>query len=336
MFKFKKRIAVLLAATMVLGSTVTVFADDVPGTQTLNATGASEGHVERRIANVVLPTVSGAAFNYTIDPERLVKETNGEKYAGVTFTDDAKAKGVYFLVDTNEYDNKTAAEDKFKFTNKSTFPIDVTVEVKAKDATADTDIALVSKNAIASATDASLYLGLKVGSEEFVPVLKDEPASITVSVNAVKDNFKTTVSGNKYVYAERTTGLTDWLTTSFQIEGETTDGNKGEGPQIAKDTTAPALEITWKWAENGAPTSYVSDTTISGTNNVLTLTLPEGITVSSVKCKTATTDYAVLPTARYTVANGKITFVKETVNAFSGGNFKIVYSDGHEDELTIQ
>lgn len=251
MFKFKKRIAVLLAATMVMGSTVTVFADGVPGTKTLNATGASEGHVERKIANVVLPTVSGAAFNYTIDPERLVKETNGAKYDGVTFTEDAKAKGVYFLVDTNKYDNKTAAEDKFKFTNKSTFPIDVTVEVKAKDATADTDIALVSKNAIASATDASLYLGLKVGSEEFVPVLKDEPASITVSVNAVKDNFNTTVSGNEYVYAEKTTGLTDWLTTSFQIEGETTDGYKGVGPQITKDTTTPALEITWKWAENG-------------------------------------------------------------------------------------
>ena len=297
MFKFKKRIAVLLAATMVMGSTVTVFAEGVPGTQTLNATGASEGHVERKIANVVLPTVSGAAFNYTIDPERLVKETEGAKYDGVSFTDDAKAKGVYFLVDTNKYDNKTAAEDKFKFTNKSTFPIDVTVEVKAKDATADTDIALVSKNAIASATDASLYLGLKV----------------------VKDNFKTTVSENKYVYAEKTTGLTDWLTTSFQIEGETTDGNEGAGPQIAKDTTAPALEITWKWAENGV--AAATELTGSSDSTYYRVTLASAVTGISDITNLKVNDVALSSGTSLNGTNDTLKLTKSAVQTALGSSW---------------
>jgi hypothetical protein len=251
--KFKKRIAVLLAATMVLGSTVTVMADSVPGGGSATGAGTSEGHLEREIGNVVLPTsISANAFNYTIDPERLVNETNAALHTGATFAGTSKTDGVFFLVDTDKYDSKT---NEYEVTNKSTFPIDVTVKIAAPAEAAATDIALVSENALTGAKAPGLYLGLKMGatpaSAEAVPVAYGKPAESTVSVNAVTANFEASVSNNKYVYKEKATA-SGWLSTKFYVEGKTTNGANGaEGLQIADDTTAPTLTVTWSWKKYG-------------------------------------------------------------------------------------
>ena len=97
MQKFKRFMAVALAATMVIGSSVTAFAEDDPYSST--GTGSNEGHVDKHVISVTLPTVPAGStpFSYTVDPERLVTETNGARYGTTTFTNDAKSAGVYFL-----------------------------------------------------------------------------------------------------------------------------------------------------------------------------------------------------------------------------------------------
>ena len=67
MRKTKRMLAVALAATMVFGSSITAFADEPVTSGGTNGAGASEGHVDEELINVVLPTVpSGSTpFAYT-------------------------------------------------------------------------------------------------------------------------------------------------------------------------------------------------------------------------------------------------------------------------------
>lgn len=97
MRNIKKVVALALAATMVMGSSLTAFAADDPHSST--GAASNEGHVDKHVVKVTLPTVAEGStpFNYTIDPERLVNETSGSRYGTTTFTDDAKRDGVYFL-----------------------------------------------------------------------------------------------------------------------------------------------------------------------------------------------------------------------------------------------
>ena len=118
MQKFKRAMAITLAAMMVIGSSVTAFAADDGHSST--GTGSSEGHVDKHVISVTLPTVpaNSTPFNYTVDPERLVTETNNARYDGTTFTDNAKRDGVYFLNTTGATeDTYTAAtvEDEDTF-----------------------------------------------------------------------------------------------------------------------------------------------------------------------------------------------------------------------------
>lgn len=347
--KLKKKIAVLLTATMVLGMTVTAFADsNVPGGGSATGAGGSEGHLDREIGNVVLPTtVSANAFDYKIDPERLVNETSGAIYeTGTNFTNDAKSKGVYFLTSAKNYDYKTNSYD---VENKSTFPIDVTVEVAVPEKGAN-DIALVSENGIADAQAAktpALFLGLNLGgAAKSEPVLYGTSAKKTVSVNTVPGNFHATVSTNsttgkkEYKY-EEVASPSAWQKTSFYIEGLTTNGASGaEGLQITKDTTAPNLTVTWKWKKYGAASGYLASSEITSSNPTVNMTLPEGVSVTSVtlyKASALTTPVSLSQTQHYTKTATSITFKGDQLAAWgTGSKITIKFSDNKTEDLTVK
>lgn len=111
----KRFLAMGLAATMVLGSSLAVFADDSTSGGSTGA-GSTEGHVDEHVISVTLPTVADGEtpFNYTVDPERLVDATDGTRYGSVSFTEDAKENGVYFLTKTE------ATEDTYEEVDKTT------------------------------------------------------------------------------------------------------------------------------------------------------------------------------------------------------------------------
>ena len=341
--KFKKRIAVLLAATMVLGSTVTVMAYPVPDSGSATGTGTSEGHLNREIGNVVLPTtVSENAFSYTIDPERLVSETNGAKHSGATFAGTSKADGVFFQTADNTYDSKT---NEYEVVNKSTFPIDVTIKVAAPAEAAATDIALVSANALTGATTPGLYLGLKVGatpsSETAVPVLFGTPAEKTLSVNAVKNNFEASVSNNAYVYQEKANVADNtWQRTKFLLEGKTTNGADGaEGLQIASNTTAPTLTVTWSWKKYGASSITVTPSSMSTAAKSATISGVDGLTLTKAEVvKKDASKVTLTSGTQYTYSNKvfSIPSGKEALlNSATYAKFVLTYSDGTTVDIPI-
>ena len=289
MRKFKRGVAIALAAAMVFGSSLVTFAaGETSGEST--GTGSSEGHVEQKKTNVVLPTLAeGAAspFTYTMDPEGLVSGTDHAKYENAEFPTTGDT-GVYFnngqksdSDTTIVYANTSTA---LQAVNKSSHAIELTV--KAEAVTAATDIPLVAKDAIATATEASLYLGLIVNAEAAVAVTADTAAAKTVTVAGTPANFKVAATADKsgYEYRELTlaeyqaldgnSGKTQndldatWQRATFKLEGSTTTDKA-----ITSATTAPSVKVTWSWVD---PTANAAPSIATTTYNDVNLGSAEG------------------------------------------------------------
>lgn len=92
--KNQKLIALILASTMVAGSSMMAIAADQTGNTT--STGTLIPHLDREIIDVTLPTNTTTVFNYNIDPERIINDANklvdGSTVTNVT----PNENGVYF------------------------------------------------------------------------------------------------------------------------------------------------------------------------------------------------------------------------------------------------
>ncbi|HBN55713.1 MAG TPA: hypothetical protein DD414_02970 [Lachnospiraceae bacterium] len=105
--KRKKIIALVLAMTMVAGSSLTVFAADT-NTGDATGTGTLIPHLDKDVITVTLPTSAQTAnvFDFTVDPEQLIKDAAKMKDGtAVTGNDD----GVYFTNAGTAAVNGTAA-----------------------------------------------------------------------------------------------------------------------------------------------------------------------------------------------------------------------------------
>lgn len=254
MRSMRKGMAVALAATMILGSTLTVSATGGTGTtpndvatssNSGSATGAGTavGHLEKKVTNVILPTDGDTTtFKYTIDPERLIQDTDGAGVSGVTLPAKDTDTGVYFMTDANKYENASKA---LTVTNKSSHGIKLTVTAEASNET--TNIPLAEKEDIAG-TDAKLYLGLKLGDK--TEAVSSTKVSVDTSIAGIPENFATTFENGNYEYkeiADGTTGKQAWKTASFNMEGACTAAT------ITSDLTAPTVTVTWKFEEATGP-----------------------------------------------------------------------------------
>lgn len=250
MCKSKKFMAIALVATMVFGSSLTAFAADPVTSGGSDGAGASEGHLEKKVVKVVLPTTEGTTpFNYTMDPERLIQETEAAKYAeGTTFPAAEGDKGVYFLTGEKTYANTS---NTLQAINKSSCAIKLTVSVKATQNTAK-DIELATSSTVATQDAPNLYLGLKVGSDTKVVKKAEQADTVEKIIAGVPGNFETAVvtnEGNEKVYTYREKAdATTWKAMNISMEGAVSN------LPIAADVTAPTVNVTWAYeeAESGA------------------------------------------------------------------------------------
>ena len=244
MRKTKRMLAVALAATMVFGSSLTAFADEPVTSGGTDGSGTSEGHVEKELINVVLPTVPAGStpFAYTMDPERLIQETEAAKYAEGTVFPEEDDTGVYFLTAENTYANTS---NTLQAINKSSCPITLTVKVKTTQNTAK-DIALATSSTVATTGTPNLYLGLTVGGA--TTVISAEEQTITKNIAGVPSNFEVAVQTNaetgakSYVYQEKASATT-WKAMNLSMEGAVSN------LAIESDTTAPTVSVTWSYAK---------------------------------------------------------------------------------------
>lgn len=356
--KMKKGLVAVLAASMVVGSSLTAFAEDtVPTTGGATGAGSSEGHVTKEKTNVVLPTDSDiTTFAYKMDPERLIQETAAGKYEeGTVFPAQASDTGVYFLVGDKQYANTSKT---LQAINKSSCNITLTVEVQATTAATDIDLATSST---VSTTDPELYLGLKVGNDtETVSATK---ATVKKVIPGNENNFETAVVGGAYVYREKADATT-WKAMNINMTGAVS------ALEIEDTTTAPQVSVTWSWAktvtadgnaatdvvdytvtppapEDAAPSLTDEDTTyeaVADTDIEIGLSLgagdsaAEGIaSLTFVAPNGATRPVA---TSDYSYANGKLTLKAAAVNGFMGTTqnsrtYTITFDDSAPTVLTF-
>lgn len=352
--KLKRIFAVAMATTMVLGMSMTAFAEPVTsGTQ--DGTGAPEGHVDKSLVNVVLPTVPAGTFNYTMDPERLIQVTSHEKYAeGTVFPDAADDTGVYFLVGENEYAN---ASKEMQVINKSSDA--VKVDVKVKVTTADTDIPLATATLTDSETAAKLYLAAVVGegANAETKILNTSEQTVTKKLAGNPDNFEIVVEDNdgtkSYAYKQKTAGLTAWKALKFSVKGAVT-----KDLPIASTTTAPTITLTWSYGavgevtdetgvgtatEDSAPSIATTAYDLTaGTDIVITTSFGSGSLAATSITGVENTDGSALSETSYTISSNvltmKSTWVDKVLSKMNTGDtktYKVVFNDGTKISVTF-
>lgn len=238
----KKLMTAILVTTMVMGSTLTAFAADTDKSGGTSGSGTSEGHLEKVVESMILPTVpaDSSPFAYTMDPERLIQETSGKKYPeGSVFPEKDSDTGVYFQTGDKTYANKS---NKLQAINDGSCDVTLTVKVKATASAGGKDITLATSSTPAATGTPELYLGLAVGKAT-PSVVSATEATITKTIAGTPGNFEVTVDENKdYVYQKKSDATT-WKAIDISMEGSVSK------LAIPDGTTAPTVDVTWEYAK---------------------------------------------------------------------------------------
>ena len=247
----KNVVTLTLAAAMVLGSTMTAFADGGGTT----GTGSSTGHVNTEILNVVYPTIDGDAtpFAYIMDSERLIRTTGKYKNASVTLTPNEDSDtGVYFTTSTSTFNNTSTA---LNVVNKSSMAVDVSATVKASVESGSTMVDLAESSDVSS-TDLELYLGLKVGDDEKAVTADDGGVTATATVAGCPENYEyTSLDTGLYSYAMKDTADdTKWAKTTISMTGAVSAVDNTDSK------AAPTLAVTWTAAKAAASATGEDET----------------------------------------------------------------------------
>lgn len=340
---FKKTLAVTLAATMTLGMSMTVFAQtgDATGSGSGTGTGSFEGHVDKDVVAVTLPTDSNTTtFAYKMDPEGLIASTNNAKYSGATFESGAN---VYFQSETNTWTKDSA---KLKVINKGTVDVDVTVAAKTD---ANDKVAMSTDKTFQSDdTAAKLYLGLKVANQAEVAVdTTDTAGKVTVGLKGNEDNYEiTAVDGGGYGYTAKS-GVPDTAWNSFEFG--LTGACNPNGDYSASGLTGSNVTVTWSYAVRATDSTAtlldanaVADAAPSIATTSYTLTADTAVDIpvslgggnlkaTTVSKVTDASGNAVEKGAQWTYSEGKVTFTASRVNALLGAKVDKVYTIHFDD-----
>jgi hypothetical protein len=273
----KKKVAVLLAGAMVLGMNVTAFAAPITPAAPWNAgqegNGQFEGHVEREVLAVDLPTIkeNHTPFNYVLDSEGLIAETSAVAYGGWNenfgVTKEATTN-VYFQKEDDKYYNDSQA---YTVSNNSSVSLDVVVKVSLP-AYADGDVLFVENESdlpddqeptASENEDAKIYLALKVGNDQVKALKPGEVISLNKVLKSGYDNYYVSeneakkesgaahgydfvISQNK-VDEKIAAGEKPWDDVAFSLTG------KANKVKDASGVKAPKLTLTWEYSKYEAP-----------------------------------------------------------------------------------
>ncbi len=327
-----KRIGVgVMAASLVMSSSLVAFAADPAGTGTSGGTGSIEGVVKTDVYTAVLPTESTSAYTYIADPQGLIRKTDAAKYDGAEF-----GEGTIFFTNAGE-NNKVSysnTSDAAKIVNQSSKNLSVSVTATATEAANGATLAAAKSF---TGTSKEVYLGITDSVEgNGEKPLTTTGATMTAVLGAapedayeysyVKDGAD---AGYKYTLKSDVSAF-KFAEYSFQITGAAND----KATDWAADTALPSVSVTWTVdltddaatvatpAQEAAPSiSASSYQYTAGQNLDITVNLGAGdlaasdITSVTFENNGATTS---LPTTRWSYNAGKLTFNDSYTTALAG------------------
>lgn len=263
MMKNLKKLATLgLAATMLLGSSLTVFA--AGNEQTATGSGSYEGYADTVSAfSVKVPTAESQQFDFFVDPNGLLAATGYKKLGdGITAANFEEGSTLFFTRSTEDGTKKYGKDSKvITLTNYSSYAVNV--EVSATVTGVD-DIDLSESATLTDVTNPTLYLGIVSGSD--TKAITTSGGTLKTTIAGEPNNFELKYEGGKYVYGLKGTTSEDspttpWQTTDFNLTGACggtwTDDESGIAPVITLTykVTDPKADA----APSIATTSYTYD-----------------------------------------------------------------------------
>ena len=199
----KKIVAFSMVATMVMGSNITVFADDVTadvgtGSEKEITGVGSEAYANKNIMKVALPTNLANLFDYKVDPDGLI--TTAKKYGNVELTGVTGDSGVLFKNANKSGETTTYSasnvSDPVTIINKSMIPVEigVTATLTAADSQ-PVALTTLSSTADFSGSDATkaLYLGLYPTNDTIRALGEDAVTANNILLDAA-DQYSVSVS----------------------------------------------------------------------------------------------------------------------------------------------
>lgn len=238
--KFKKVMATILAAAMVAGSSMTVFAEDPAPTDANGTTGEGTtfDHVNKDVISVTLPTTADVAdvFDYYVDPEGLIKDA-GTLADGTTEVT-GNTDGVYFKTKTTSSGTEAvdASVKSYSITiNGSPVTTGLTITIP----TDTTATLLVFKDQTLDSSENVSTSGWyeKVDGDDYTG---KTPLSITI----IQDSDSSTVtasSGDEITVEPAQAATTGTETTSY---GSSSEAVKFEGKNSVDVDVSVAATVT--------------------------------------------------------------------------------------------
>ena len=340
MKSFKKIAAVTMAATMLLGSSLTVLAAGPTGGDT--GSGSYEGYVDQTsVFSASIPTNAANVFNFFVDPNGLLEKTGYKRLTGKT-ADDFESGATLFFTRTGA--EKEFGKDSDKVTAKNMSSYDVNIEVSAFITGID-GITMADSATIGSdVQDPTLYLAI-VHDTDTVVVKADEGGLLTGKIDGKDENFEIQYNATKgkYEYVQKD-GVADtaWETYDFYLTGAC--GGTWTDEQAE---ATPTVELTWKISDpnaNEAPSiSKTAFSIAAGTAVQIPVDLgagdlaATGISKITFVKKGATMD---VDAAGYTFANGVLTLKASIIDGvLSAGvdsrDYTIIFDDAAKTQVVF-
>lgn len=165
---FKGFTAFMLFIAMIASSSVTIYA---------NEPELTEVYGDDKI-QVVLPTDAVGIFDFILDPQELIYQTDASAYEGQTFEEGAT---VFFKrSDGESLEDYNSTSDAVTISNTGSAPIDVVITAGIK-AQANDEFAMTDDREFAEDTRPSLYLALTDGETE-IPIMGEEEEAAKLEI----------------------------------------------------------------------------------------------------------------------------------------------------------
>lgn len=211
--------------------------------------GEVEGILNKEVFKVELPVIpedgSDTTFDFILDPQGLIKDTNSAAYDGAEF--DSKAAGLYFKNTDGAETWYSAESDFLKAINMSTVPVDISITASLAGNTkkADNkDINLTEDEKFTDDTDTTLYLALQTDWDDWVPFSTSSwKATASQTLNAAPSGayyveYDSTEKEYKYTLTE---GYDKFDAIQFGLYGMCNMAADWTGAEAI----APEIEVTW-------------------------------------------------------------------------------------------
>lgn len=200
----------------------------------------SEKAINTNVFQVVMPTNTDGIFDFILDPESLINQTNAAAHGGKIF--EANSTVFFQRLDGQTAEHYSNKSDFVTFTNKSSIPVDVHLDVQILESSIH-GIAMSNDKDFIDDSRPSLYLAL-IDSENVIPI-GPEGVSVAVTIDAAPEGAYEYVhdadhAAYDYKLKEDLNDIS-FHEYSFQLTGAANE--KGDWSRLTDIT--PEIIVTW-------------------------------------------------------------------------------------------